>query len=139
VKFLETAAFEAGLADPFQRAEALRQVNILLLRLHNHSLWHEIDEADERYHEVPYSYLRKNSHLDTGYFDLLYCSDEGWQIIDFKSDALRSAAHRQDAIEKHRPQMRRYVHAAQTLLHQPVRVRLCFLDDDGQVSLVEIQ
>jgi hypothetical protein len=68
---------------------------------------------------------------------LLYRSADGWQILDFRQ-ILRSAVEKEAAIEMHHPQMRRYARAGLNLLHLPVRVRLCFLDDEGQISLVEI-
>lgn len=141
-RLLETAALEAGLADPAQRAEALRLAEMLLVRLQSHPLWQEIDQAGERYHEVPYARLTAGARLDTGYIDLLYRGADdhlaGWEIVDFKTDSLRCAADRQAAVEQYRPQMRRYAQAALHLLRAPARVRLCFLDDDGQVSLFEM-
>jgi ATP-dependent exoDNAse (exonuclease V) beta subunit len=50
---LETAALEAGLGDPVQRAEALRLAEMLLVRFQNHSLWQEIDRAEERFRLIP--------------------------------------------------------------------------------------
>jgi ATP-dependent exoDNAse (exonuclease V) beta subunit len=137
-RVLETVALEAGLGDSVQRAEAVRLAEMLLARMQNHPLWQEIDMAEARYHEVPYTHFGANRRLDTGYLDLLYHSANGWQILDFKTDSLRSAQERDAALERHRPQMRRYAQAAQYLLRQPVRVRLCFLDDHGLVSLVEV-
>jgi ATP-dependent exoDNAse (exonuclease V) beta subunit len=58
--------------------------------------------------------------------------------VDFKTDNLRSATERQAAIEKYRQQMRRYAQAALDLLREPARVRLCFLDDEGKISLQEM-
>jgi ATP-dependent exoDNAse (exonuclease V) beta subunit len=139
---LDTAALEAGLADPAQRAEAIRLAELLLSRLLRHPLWQEIDRASERYHEVPYARFAANQRLDTGYIDLLYRSAgsdlPGWQIVDFKTDSLRSAAEREAAVEQYRPQMRRYSQAALDLLREPARLRLCFLDDEGRISLQEM-
>lgn len=139
---LEAAALEAGLADPLQRAEAVRLAEMLLARLRQHPLWLEIDQAAERRHEVPFARLTAAGRFDTGYIDLLYRSAEGgsppWQIVDFKTDSLRSADARQAALEQHRRQMRRYAQAALHLLGEPARVRVCFLDDDGQVGLYEL-
>jgi ATP-dependent helicase/nuclease subunit A len=135
---LETAALEAGLADPAQRLEAVQQAGRLLGRLQRHPLWQEIRQAGERYHEVPFTRMTAGGGLDTGYLDLLYRSAQGWQVIDFKSEALHSPAERQAAIARSLPQMRRYAQAARHLLRQPARVRLCFLDDEGRVSLEEV-
>ncbi len=135
---LETAALEEGLASPAQRAEAIRLAIQLLQRLRQHPLWQEIDQAQARYHEVPYTHFSPNNHLDTGYIDLLYRHQDEWHIIDFKTDSLHSAAGRQAEVEHYRPQMHRYTQAVLNLLHEPARVHLCFLDDEGRVSLQEM-
>jgi ATP-dependent helicase/nuclease subunit A len=137
-RVLETAAIETGLADLTQRAEALRLAEMLLDRLRRHPLWQEIEQAGGRYHEVPYTRLAAKNRVDTGYIDLLYRSADGWQIVDFKTDSLRSITERDAAIEQYRPQMRRYAQAALDLLREPARVRLCFLDDEGRISLQEM-
>ena len=137
-RVLETAAIEAGLADLSQRTEALRLAEILLERLQRHPLSQEIEQAEERYHEVPYTRLATKNRVDTGYIDLLYRSTDGWQIVDFKTDSLRSVNELDTAVEQYRPQMRRYSQAALDLLREPAHVRLCFLDDEGRISLQEM-
>jgi len=57
--------------------------------LQHHPLWQEIDQASERYQEVPYTRLAAKNRVNTGYIDLLYRSADGWQIVDFKTDLLR--------------------------------------------------
>jgi ATP-dependent exoDNAse (exonuclease V) beta subunit len=138
-RLLETAAFEAGLADSAQRIVALRLAEELLGRLQRSPLWQEIDQASERYHEVPFTYYAAPDRLVTGYIDLLYRSPEGWQIVDFKTDGLNSPSERYRAVEDYRLQMRRYAGAALALLLEPARVRLCFLDDGGMVGLEEVK
>jgi ATP-dependent helicase/nuclease subunit A len=142
-RLLETAALEAGLADAAQRSEALRLAEILLIRFRQDPLWLEIDRAELRYHEIPYSYLTPGNRLDTGFIDLLYRSKkedaQSWQVLDFKTDSLRNKEERLAAIEHYRPQMQRYALAVGNLLREPVRVRICFLDDEGKVSLATIK
>ena len=41
-------------------------------------------------------------------------------------------------IEEYRPQLHRYLTAGQKFLDGPVETRLCFLDMDGEVRLVQI-
>jgi hypothetical protein len=73
---------------------------------------------------------------------LLYRSAEGdlpdWQIVDCKTDSLRSAAECQTTLEPYHQQIRRYAQAALDFLREPPRVRLCFLDDEGGISLQEM-
>lgn len=128
----------AILASAASSRAGIRLAEVFLARLQHHSLWQEIDQAEERHHEVPYARFAANCRLDTGYIDLLYYTADGWQIVDFKTDSLRSLDERAEAVERYRPQMRRYAQAALDLLREPARVRLCFLDDDGQISLQEM-
>ncbi len=132
---LSAAGREAGIAAPAQLAEALHQAELLLGRLQQHPLWQEINQAPARFHEVPFSYSREDKKLDSGYFDLLYRSPGGWEIVDFKTDSIASPAERARAVENHSQQMQRYAAAARSLLNEPARVRLCFLDDEGGISL----
>ena len=134
-QLLEAAAFDAGLAQPAQRAAAVSQATKLLSRLSDSPLRLEIEDASQRFHELPYSRMVKE-HAETGYIDLLYCSADGWQIVDFKTDAIRSNEQRNDLVVKYTKQMQRYAGVVKELLDEPVQTRICFLDDQGKVSLV---
>ncbi|PKO04323.1 MAG: hypothetical protein CVU41_17680 [Chloroflexi bacterium HGW-Chloroflexi-3] len=79
-----------------------------------------------------------DDYAETGYIDLLYCSQTGWQIVDFKTDSIRSAAERAELVNKYSRQMRRYASAVETLIGQQVQTRICFLDDNGRIGLVTI-
>ncbi len=137
-QMLEIAAISGGIADPRQRADTIHLAAALLTRLQQHAILAEMDAADQRYHEVPYSHFLERRRLDTGYIDVLYHTPEGWQILDFKTDALRDATRRQEIIAHYRPQMRRYLLAVRGLLNETARIRLCFLDDQGKISLEEM-
>lgn len=132
---LESLALDAGLATQAQRVEAVRRVRELIERLCAHPLRAEIDSAAERHHEVPYSRMA-GEFSETGYIDLLYRSSEGWQVVDFKTDSIRSARERDELIGLYRRQMSRYIGAVKALLGQPAQVRICFLDDNGSVNVV---
>ena len=82
--FLRPLALETGLTDPAEIHATLGEVRRLLERLRAHPLYTEIDAA-EHHHEIPY-------HLpgDSGIIDLLYRSDAGWFLVDFKTDEVRS-------------------------------------------------
>ena len=134
---LETAALNAGLAHPTQRSTAVRHAVEYLERLRNHPLRSEIDAAAQRYHELPYS-RRVDDHAETGYIDLLYDSPSGWQIVDFKTDSIRSVKERDDLIRQYSRQMRRYSGAVETLIGQKAQTRIIFLDDHGRIEIAKI-
>ena len=137
IPLLETAALNAGLIQTDQRSAAVRHAIDYLTRLQNHPLRDEIQAASERYHELPYS-RNTNEHAETGYLDLLYCSTDGWEIVDFKTDSIRNTAERTKLVSTYTRQMYRYSNAIETLVGQKARTRICFLDDHGLVSLVTI-
>ena len=136
IPMLEAAALNAGLASDEQRIEAVRRARELLERLQTHPLWEEINTAQERHHEIPYSRMT-GDQAETGYIDLLYRTASGWQVLDFKTDLIRNVAQREALVAKYALQMQRYVSAVENLLAAPVQVRMCFLDDMGRVALVK--
>jgi hypothetical protein len=68
----------------------------------------------------------------------LYWSPTGWQIVDFKTDSIRSAAERADLVSKYSRQMWRYASAVETLIGRQAQTRICFMDDNGRIGLVTI-
>ena len=83
-QLLDASALEQGLAQSGQRIRAVNQAMELLQRLFDSSIRGEIEEAKQRYHELPYSRM-VGDHAETGYIDLLYHNANGWQILDFKT------------------------------------------------------
>ena len=125
------------MATEVQAQAAVDETGELISRLKADPLSAEIESATERYHEVPYSRL-VGDHTETGYIDLLFHNDSGWHIVDFKTDAIYSDAHRDELVAVYASQMRRYAGAIETLLGETARVRICFLDDMGKGAVVEV-
>lgn len=136
-QLLEASALDSGLALAEQRSATVTQAMELIRRLHDSPLGKEIDQVAERYHEIPYTRIA-GDHAETGYIDLLYHTASGWQILDFKTDAIWSSTQRDELINKYTRQMQRYASVIYTFLGQNANTRLCFLDDRGKVDLVEI-
>ena len=136
-RLLDAAAKNEGETQPSQRSAAISRAIELLARLQFHPLRKEIEEASECYHELAYTRM-VGERAETGYIDLLYRSMTGWQIVDFKTDSIRSAAHRADLINMYSHQMERYASVVLQLLGQPVQARICFLDNQGNVELVVV-
>jgi len=137
IPLLETLALGAGLASEKQRIEAVRRARELIQRFCAHPLRAEIDAADERHHEVPYTHLN-GEYTETGYIDLLYRKGDTWHIVDFKTDSIRSDAERIELIGKYKSQILRYQNAVQMLIGQPARMETCFLDDNDRVRVTEV-
>jgi ATP-dependent helicase/nuclease subunit A len=134
IPLLESLALDAGLATTDQRVEAVRRVRELIERFCAHPLREEIDQADERHHEVPYTRMN-GDHSETGYIDLLYRKENEWFVVDFKTDAIHSEGQYKELVGKYSKQLERYASAIKQLFGQEVQLSLCFLDNNGRTHI----
>jgi len=134
---LETTAFQADLSLASQREDAVRRAVELLTRLQEHPLRQDIEGADERHHEIPYS-IMAGDFSETGYIDLLYKNASGWHIMDFKTDAIYNGEDLEKLVMEYKDQLQRYAHAVKTLTGEPVEGSICFLDAFGHIQLKQV-
>jgi len=134
---LEMESYNAGLVTSEQRREVTERATELLNRLQAHTLWKEINMAQERYSELPYSDM-VNNKVENRVIDLLYRDNYGWHIVDFKTDPIQSFERKEHLIQKYAFQVRSYKAMVESKLVQSVSGQLCFLDDQGEVSVVEV-
>jgi ATP-dependent helicase/nuclease subunit A len=129
--FLRPFALEAGLAEETEIHAAIQESRRLLERLHAHPLFQELDSA-ERHHEVPYFLAEER-----GIIDLLYRTESGWFIMDFKTDELRSDIEAGSAIGQngYDRQLARYARAIENQLTVKAKTRLVFLNVNGEVKI----
>ena len=129
-------AREHGVSDARQLGDAARQTARLLLRFADHPLSAEMDTAERRWHEVPYSYT-VNGNPESGIIDALYEQGGQWTIVEFKTDDLKDRAVYEALLaeEDYVAQAQRYFAAAAQLLEQEPRVILCLLNYAGTVQL----
>lgn len=137
IPLLESVVLGIGVALPSQREKAIQRTLELLSRLQSHPLWDEINNAEESYHEVPYTRLA-SSYTETGYIDLIYRAPDGWHVVDFKTDILRGENALEQRVGEYRSQMRRYIDAIQFLIGQKPFVHMCFLNMNGGVRIVDV-
>lgn len=136
---LEAAAYEMQLLETDQRQRAVQEARELLGRLGRHPLRKEVDQADSRMFEVPYSISRPaGSGADSGRIDLLYRRGDTWYVVDYKTDELADAEEISEAVVEYRPQVERYRAAVRGLLQADPVVMLCFLDVQGAVQVEKI-
>jgi ATP-dependent exoDNAse (exonuclease V) beta subunit len=98
----------------------------------------EIDKSIECYHELPYARVQANGKVDAGKIDLLYRTEKGWKLIDFKTDEIRDELKLNNMINEYRHQLGRYTAAVKALLNINPQVSLCFLDYNGTVEWVRL-
>ena len=132
----QSRARQHGLADPRQLKDAASTTKRLLHRFREHKLHEEMDGADRRLHEVPYS-RTVEGRVENGIIDALYLRQGCWTIVEFKTDEVKDQAdlERLLAEKKYVEQVQRYEAAAEELLGQRPRSILCWLDYAGGVRL----
>ncbi len=124
-------------ADPDLREYFSEQTRAKLEVFAKHPLFADINTAEERYAELPYTYWKKHWHAHR-VIDLLFRKDGQWQLIDFKTDPIESEEDRQHLVETYRPQLTDYKTAMEKELGQRVRAKICFLSDRGLISVSEL-
>ncbi|MBI5823351.1 MAG: UvrD-helicase domain-containing protein [Chloroflexi bacterium] len=139
--FLKPFALESGLTAEAEIHAAIQESRRMLERLRAHPLFAELNSA-ERHHEVRYDLPDGR-----GIMDLLYRTEAGWFIIDFKTDDIRSDAEAQSAIRQngYNRQVARYAEAIENQLNartEPSRsvkakTRLVFLNVNGEIKIYE--
>ena len=134
---LESEAYRFGLATEATRQEVIAQASRLLERFREHPVWQEIDLAQERHSELPYSYVLSGK-VENRIIDLLYRDEGGWHIIDFKTDPIFSCAKKEQLVQIYAPQVRHYKAVVESKLGTAASGKLCFLDDQGEVSVDEV-
>lgn len=134
---LEMETFSAGLANEEQCLVAIDRATELLARLRRHPIWEEINSAQDRYSELPYTYTVEG-RIENRVIDLLYQNSNGWKLIDFKTDPMLTHSYKDELVRVYAPQVKQYADVVESKLGQPVQARICFLDDQGKVELVVV-
>ncbi len=136
---MATEALRAGLVNPSQRGEAVAQAEALLERLADDPIWDELQRADPRLHEVPFTVSLGDPWARSGVIDVLYRLDDKWVVLDFKTDHLVDEQAMQEAAQAHfKAQVRPYVLAVERLLGEQPVGKLCFLDVGERVRVVDM-
>ncbi len=134
---LRVSAIGEGLVEERAQRAAVDHAVSLLARFKQHPLRQEVEASRERYHEIPYTYQTDQGPADSGAIDLLYWGEDGWQVLDFKTDVLSSPDEIEQASAKHALQLSRYRAAAARLLSAQVASRIVFLDAMDEVAVVD--
>jgi ATP-dependent exoDNAse (exonuclease V) beta subunit len=139
-RWAEARARGYGITDPRELADAVRESRRLLWGFQAHPLYGEMDGAERRLHEVPYS-LEVDGRVESGIIDVLYLWEGAWTIVEFKTDRVRDQAEFEQVLASkgYEVQARRYVVAVERLLGQRPRSILCMLNYAGGVRLYAVE
>ena len=123
--------------DPAKRQTVLEKAEMLLSRFRDSKERLEIGSAEKRWHEIPFSFTKWNYTVN-GVIDLLIKTGEGYAVIDFKTDELKSYDDLKEAVDRHSRQLEEYRKALSVTLGEDPRCYICFLDYCGKVSLYPV-
>jgi ATP-dependent exoDNAse (exonuclease V) beta subunit len=135
-RWVKARARGLGITDPRQLVDAAAEAKKLLNRFRAHWLYREMNRADRRLHEVPYSIL-VDGRPDSGRIDALVLQDGLWTIAEFKTDKVGNETGFWKTVKEgnYLDQAHKYLAAAESLLGQRPRFILCMLDYAGTVVL----
>ena len=118
--------------------KALEKAMILLRRFRSSEVYDRINQAEKRWHELPFS-LPGRGFTVNGVIDVLLEEQNGkYTVIDFKTDELKSAEELNQAVKDHEKQLRGYRRAVQMTLGKDPELEVCFLDYCGTVRCEKI-
>jgi ATP-dependent exoDNAse (exonuclease V) beta subunit len=138
-QFLERSALEIGIFDLDQRHRAIRQAQQYLLRLQKHPMYKEINQANKRFHEVPYELLDE-PQSERGRLDILYQTEDGWKIVDFKTDHLAKLSDLEEERRcAYRAQLLRYQNSVNQQLKEIPLAQFCFLNCGNAIQIVSLE
>ena len=137
IPLLEITALNEGLADSNVRGRHIHRVLDILERLQVLPIWAEMNTADERHHEIPYN-ISLNENYESRKIDLLYRLKDDWYVVDFKTDRITKPEQKRVKVLEHTKQILDYRLAIKHLLNIDAVPRLCYLDDHGSVSVMEV-
>ncbi|MTI80844.1 MAG: hypothetical protein FH758_08170 [Firmicutes bacterium] len=70
-------------------------------------LWQRMLKSKQRFVEVPLS-LREEGIIISGVIDLVFLEEDGWVIVDYKTDAVENNDHLQELVKYYTPQIQTY-------------------------------
>jgi ATP-dependent exoDNAse (exonuclease V) beta subunit len=134
VQFLYRAAVSIGILDREIREKVVQDARTYLQRLWEHPIYGEINQASQRYHEVPYEIQEESGRLD-----VLYRDQSGWRIVDFKTDRISDLNDlSEERKSQYRSQLLRYQKAVNQQIKEKPLAQLCFLNCGSTVKLVNL-
>ena len=145
---LDLRAYAANVLSEEERpAEDLDEVVRLVEAVRSSPLWKRALAAKSRFVEVPFALTVPSADLGdaagpgpadtllTGALDLVFEEEDGWRIVDYKSDTI--AGNLDDLVAFYKPQIAHYRRYWQQLTGRPTKAGLFFVSTGQEVWLEE--
>lgn len=131
-------AESSGLSGEPNTREAAKQTILLLENFQAHPIYTEMNSAQRRYHEIPYS-VERCGQIEMGMIDALYQQNGDWVLVEFKTDRVDNDEEIEYLLQKkdYLDQVGKYLSVAEGMLDQRPRPVLCFLNYQRGVKLVQ--
>lgn len=118
---LETLG-QKWLADEKLPPEQLPRLTELADKVMKSELWKRLLEAKEKYYEVPFSIMKEGTVL-SGVIDLAFKEEDGWVLVDYKTDDFEKDPKRKEVYEK---QLDMYAESWQKATGEKVKEKLLY-------------
>lgn len=110
------------------------------VRVRKSALWKRAETALHCFREVPFTVTgdEDGTVLQRGVIDLVFKENDGWIIVDYKSDHISKYADIQAAAKRHAPQLNAYAKAWEKAVGEPViDAVVYFVHEQESVSVLE--
>lgn len=136
--WIRREAESSGLSAESHTREAVNQTMRLIAQFQNHALFEEMNSAQRRYHEIPYT-TAVNGQIEQGVIDALYQKNGAWSLVEFKTDRVINDKEIDNLLQEkdYRDQVGTYLEVAENMLGQQPRPVLCFLNFQHGVKLIQ--
>jgi ATP-dependent helicase/nuclease subunit A len=108
--FIENVLAEEGRAQ-----EEKEQVLTLINKIMQSSIWQRMLRSKKRFVEIPFSVKVEEGRQDfkgdtivSGVIDLVFLEEDGWVIVDYKTDTVKNEEGLANLVEYYRPQVAMY-------------------------------
>ena len=103
-------------------------------------IWRRSKSAEQSVVEVPFHYLLVEDNslpvLLRGTLDLAFREQEGWVLVDYKTDQVTGNGHLEALARRYAPQLRLYARAWESCTQEPVKEMLLFFIGSGATCAV---
>ena len=110
-RLIEEAGLSSALASDAEDA---------LDRLRTSDLWYELQRADRVHTEVPVGAPQEDGAVVRGVIDLVYRVNGAWKIVDYKTDAAKTAADVERLLLRYERQVQEYASYWRSITGDPV-------------------
>jgi ATP-dependent helicase/nuclease subunit A len=122
-------------------AQEIERTRAMIQQFLESRIWTELADADPVYTEYPLAHEAPDDSVPVvrrGVIDLAYRTEEGWILVDYKSDRVDGSASKLRAADHpYAQQIRTYAEGWAAVLGEPVhRAGLWFADAGGHVTIV---